>query len=66
MPVSFPKLGLEFFINSTAFSIGTFEIKWYGIIIATGLLLAVLYGMKRAPYFGVDPDKLLDAIKEIL
>lgn len=62
MPVSFPKLGLEFFINSTAFSIGTFEVKWYGIIIATGLLLAVLYGMKRAPYFGVDPDKLLDAI----
>lgn len=62
MQVTFPKLGLEFFINSTAFSIGTFEVKWYGVIIATGLLLAVLYGMKRAPYFGVDPDKLLDAI----
>ena len=62
MQVTFPKLGLEFFINSTAFTIGSFEVKWYGIIIATGLLLAVLYGMKRAPYFGVDPDKLLDAI----
>lgn len=62
MQVTFPKLGLEFLINSTAFSIGSFEVKWYGVIIATGLLLAVLYGMKRAPYFGVDPDKLLDAI----
>lgn len=62
MTVSFPKLGLEFFINSTAFSIGTFEVKWYGVIIATGLLLAVFYGMKRAPFYGIDPDKLLDAI----
>ncbi len=62
MQVTFPKLGLEFFVNSTAFSIGTFEVKWYGIIIAAGLLLAVLYAMKRAPYFGVDTDKLLDAV----
>ena len=62
MQVTFPKLGLEFFLNSTAFSIGSFEVKWYGIIIATGLMLAVIYGMKRAPYFGVDPDKLMDAI----
>ena len=62
MQVSFPKLGLEFFVNSTAFTIGTFEVKWYGIIIATGLLLAVLYAMKRAPYFGINTDKLLDAV----
>ena len=62
MQVTFPKLGLEFLINSTAFTIGSFEVKWYGIIIATGLLLAVLYAMKRAPYFGIDTDKLLDAV----
>ncbi len=62
MQVTFPKLGLEFFVNSTAFSIGSFEVKWYGVIIATGLLLAVLYAMKRAPYFGVNTDKLLDAV----
>ncbi|MBR3988139.1 MAG: bifunctional methylenetetrahydrofolate dehydrogenase/methenyltetrahydrofolate cyclohydrolase FolD [Clostridia bacterium] len=62
MTVTFPKLGLEFFVNSTAFSIGSFEVKWYGVIIATGLLLAVLYAMKRAPYFGVNTDKLLDAV----
>ena len=62
MQVTFPKLGLEFMVNSTAFSIGTFEVKWYGIIIATGLMLAVFYGLKKAPYYHVDPDKLLDAI----
>ena len=62
MQVTFPKLGLEFFVNSTAFSIGSFEVKWYGIIIALGLLLAVFYAMKRAPYFGLDTDKLMDAV----
>ena len=62
MQVSFPKLGLEFYIDSVAFSIGSFEVKWYGIIIATGLLLAVLYAMKRASFFRVNTDKLLDAV----
>lgn len=62
MIVSFPGLGLEFFINSTAFLIGSFEVKWYGIIIATGLMLAVLYGLKRAAYYNINPDEFLDAI----
>ena len=62
MQVTFPKLGLEFFIDSVAFSIGSFEVKWYGIIIATGLLLAVIYAMKRASFFRVNTDKLLDAV----
>ena len=34
--VEFPGLGWSFDINSTAFSIGSFEIKWYGLLIATG------------------------------
>ena len=43
--VEFPGLGWSFDINSTAFSIGSFEIKWYGLLIATGFLLAVIYAM---------------------
>ncbi len=58
--VSFPKLGLEFEINEVAFSLGTFEIRWYAIIIATGFLLAFLYANKRAHYFHVDIDGLFD------
>ena len=40
--VSFPKLGLEFNINPTALQIGSFRITWYGVIIAVGILLAML------------------------
>ena len=37
--VTFPGLGLEFTIDPVAFSIGTFQIYWYGVIIALGFLL---------------------------
>lgn len=60
--VKFPGLGLEMTINEVAFTIGTYQIRWYALIIATGFILAVLYGSKRAAYFGVDKDKLLDCI----
>ncbi len=54
--VTFPQLGLEFDINPVAF--GT--VRWYGIIIATGLVLALIYGYISAPRFNVSRDKLLD------
>lgn len=60
--VTFPGLGLEFELNRVAFTIGGKEIYWYGIIIAAGFLLAVAYGIWRAPRFAVDQDKLTDAI----
>lgn len=56
--------GLEFNFNPVAFTIpGTsWDVYWYGIIITVGFILAVLYGMKKAPKFGIDPDKLMDCI----
>ena len=60
--VSFPSLGLEFTINEVAFSIGNFDILWYAVLIASGMLLAILYANKRASYFGVDKDKLFDCV----
>ena len=36
--ISFPKLGIDFHIDPTAFSIGSLTIQWYGIIIVVGLL----------------------------
>lgn len=60
--VSFPGLGLNFTINRVAFSIGNWSVYWYGLIIVTGLLLALLYGMKRARSFGITVDDLADII----
>ncbi len=60
--VSFPGLGLEMTVNEVAFTIFGYEVRWYALIIATGFVLAVLYANRRASYFGVDKDKLLDCV----
>lgn len=60
--VFFPGLGLEFELNRVAFSVFGHNIYWYGIIIASGFLLAVIYGLWRAPRFSMDPDIITDAI----
>jgi len=60
--IRFPKLGWEFHIDPTAFTIGSVRIQWYGIIIALGLALAVLYCFPRMKRFGIDSDRAIDAI----
>jgi phosphatidylglycerol:prolipoprotein diacylglycerol transferase len=60
-PISFPGLGLE--MNpDRAFSIGPLTIHLYGIIIAAGLMLAVLYGCRRAKEFGLKEDDIIDGV----
>lgn len=60
--VFFPGLGLEFELNRVAFTVFGHSIYWYGVIIAAGFLLAVAYGLHIAPRFGMDPEKITDAI----
>ena len=60
--VSFPGLGLEFKVSPVAFTIGSYSVYWYGIIIAAGFALATLYCMRTAKKRGVDPDKTLNCI----
>ena len=60
--IQFPKLGIDFHIDPTAFSIGGLTIQWYGIIIVVGLLLAIIYCVPRMKRFGIDSDKAIDAI----
>ena len=57
--ISFPSLGIDI-DPLRAFSIGPLSIHMYGLIIAVGLMLAVVYGMRRAPQFGVTEDHVLD------
>ncbi len=58
--VSFPGLGLEFTINRVAFSIGSFDIYWYALCIASGVILALFYAYFNAKRFSVDVDKLIN------
>lgn len=41
---------------------GGYTIYWYGVIIALGFMLALIYGMKRADDFEIDRDRMLDVI----
>ena len=59
--VSFPGLGIgEFSFNKVAFSLGSIEVRWYGIIMVTGIILAFLYAYYRSKIEGVSFDDLLD------
>ena len=60
--VEFPGLGWSFEISPAAFSIGSFSVYWYGIIIAVGFVLAVIYGMRIAKHHNVNEDKLLNCV----
>lgn len=60
--VTFPHLGLEFTINPVAFSIGTFHVYWYGIIIAVGFLLALIYASFACKKMNIDINLLIDVV----
>ncbi|MGN0580627.1 MAG: prolipoprotein diacylglyceryl transferase [Ruminococcus sp.] len=60
--IYFPNLGWRFHINPTAFTIGNISVQWYGIIIAIGLIAAILYCMPKMKKFGLDPDRVIDVV----
>ncbi len=60
--VAFPGLGLEFALDRVAFHLGSFPVYWYGVIIATGFLLAVLYCTAKAPKLGIRQDDFIDVL----
>ena len=61
--VSFPGLGLEFNINRVAFAIGSFKVYWYGLIIMTGMLLAILYAFLNHKRYNITNfSKLLNCV----
>ena len=59
--ISFPGLGLEM-DPSRYLEIGPLKIYFYGIIIALGLILAVIYGWKRCNQFGIREDLITDGV----
>ena len=59
--ISFPSLGFVW-DPARGFNIGSLEIHWYGVLIALGMLLAVLYGCGRSKQFGLKDDDLIDGV----
>lgn len=60
--VYFEGLGIDFDLPSVAFSIGSYEVHWYGIIIAFGFMLAVLYGGRMAYKWRMSLDGMTDVL----
>lgn len=60
--ISFPHLGISFTVNRAAFTLFGISIYWYGLLIALGLCLAVMYGMREAKRVGLSSDDLLNMI----
>jgi len=59
--ISFPSFGIE--VNpARVLSLGPLTIHFYGLIIATGLMLAVVYCCKRSAQFGLKEDDVLDGV----
>ena len=59
--ISFPALGIA--LDPPKYlQIGPMTIYFYGVIIAVGLMLAVVYGCKRSREFGIKEDDLVDGV----
>ena len=59
--ISFPSLGIEW-DPGRYLEIGPLTIHYYGILIACGLMLAVIYGWKRCGQFGIIQDDITDGV----
>ncbi len=59
--IAFPALGIEIDPPRTL-DLGPLSIHLYGLIIAFGLMLAVIYACKRSRQFGLTTDDLTDGV----
>ena len=59
--LSFPGLGISpFHIDDTAFTVFGIDVKWYGVLITLGMILAFLYARSRAKFEGITDDDIYD------
>ena len=60
--VKFTALDKWFNVSSVFLQVGDLTIRWYGVIIAFGLTLAVLFGGRTAYKWKIDINKMLDVL----
>ncbi len=58
--------GIRLTIKPIAFTLrlgsASWDVYWYGILIALGFLLALIYGNMNAKRFGINKDRMLDVV----
>ena len=59
--ISFPSLGIDI-DPIREFSLGPLSIHMYGLVIVFGLILAVIYCMRRSGQLGLTEDHILDGV----
>ena len=60
--IAFPGLGLSLYIDRVAFKIGSFNIYWYGIIIALGLLAGIIIAMQAGKRNNISNETIYDIV----
>lgn len=65
--IGFPGLGIEQIpVQPSVVQFSLFgmeiDIRFYGLIIAIGFLLAVVYAFRQAPRMGIDVDRMIDVV----
>lgn len=60
--IVFPKLGIDLHVNSTAFTIFRIDIQWYGVLITSAIIIAIIFALKNMKRVGLDPNRGIDAI----
>ena len=61
--VSFPGLGIgPITVNRIAFSVGGFNVYWYGVIIAVGFVLALIFALKSLKSYGIKQEPFIDCV----
>ena len=59
--ISFPGLGIEpFTVNKVAFEVFGIDVRWYGVVIVLGMIMAFGYAMFRSKQEGFTWDDVID------
>lgn len=59
--IAFPGLGIDTFtINPVALELFSLKVRWYGLIIVCGIILALLYALYRSKREGFTTDDIYD------
>ncbi len=60
--VSFPNIGVVFEHLAKGVRIGSFSLRWYGLLIVIGMAICMVLGFRRTRSYGISKDDLLDYV----